>query len=201
MPGHIFSTPGKGISGWIAQNLTVTPSGQHTDRFHFGVIGDPIQGPDGKIYEYETRESLYKGPSCDRFFEQYMDEEDIEMYRVPGLTLELGIRAVRSTSKIGHAFYGYKDFIVLFWDAANNMFHGKFPPYTSQQLKYSADSEYICTEEAAYAMRAIDKPIEPPGQEEIWDIPTVYRQAEEEARLFRYYKGPVGKLKALVLPN
>lgn len=188
MPGDLYGIKGNGFTGWIAQNLTITPSGHHTDRFHFGVIGDPVHDINGKFIDFETRESLYKGPSCDRFFKQYLDK-DVELYRAPELTPEEGIRAVRSTSEIGGAFYGYRDFIILLWDAINNMFHGKFPPYTSQQLKYSANDVYICTEEAAYAMRAIGKPIEPPGQENIWDIPTVYLQAIEEGRLIRYYKG------------
>jgi hypothetical protein len=187
-PCDIFATKGEGIVGWASYHLTKTPSGLHTDRFHFGVIGHPVFDKCGRFVDFETRESIDKGPSCARFFEIYLGS-DIEIYRSPGITKEEAYRGVLSTSAIGRAKYGYKDFVILVWDAVDNMFHRKFPPYTSQQLKYSANDVYICTEEAAYAYRNMDRPIEPPSQERIWDIPTVYRQALEEGRLAKWYKG------------
>ncbi len=192
-PLDIFATKGGGITGWASYHLTITPSGLHTDRFHFGIIGHPVFDEYGRFVDFETRESIDKGPSNSRFFQYYMGS-DIEIYRVPGITMEEAYRGVLSTSSIGRAHYGYQDFVILVWDAVDNMFHLKFPPYTSQQLKYSANDVYICTEEAAYAVSSIGKPIEPPGQERIWDIPTVYLQALEEGRIAKWYKGDLRDL-------
>ncbi len=179
--------------GWTSKNLTITPSGQHSDRVHFGVIGHPVFDENWKFVDFETRESLGKGPSCARFFEYYLGS-DVELYRLPGITKEEAIRGVLSSSAIGRKAYGYIDLAILGYDAVANMLHGEFPPYTSQQLKYSANDDYICTEEAAYIARVIKRAIEPPGQERIWDIPTVYLQAVEEGRLIRYYKGDLRDL-------
>jgi len=181
-PGDIFATKGKGITGWASRTLTKSPSGRHTDRYHFGIIGHPVFDKEGNFVDFETRESLGKGPSCARFFDEYMNS-DIEIYRASNITRAEGLRAVLSTSLIGRKDYGYIDFLYLIADAVRLMCHWHFPPYTSQDLRYSANDKYLCTEEAAYAMRAIEKPIEPPGQLEIWDIPTVYLQAIEEGRL------------------
>ncbi len=191
--GDIFATKGKGFMGWLNTNLTVTPSGHHTDRFHFGVIADRIFDEHGHFVDFETRESLWKGPSCARFFERYLGE-DIELYRLPNLNEGEALRSVRAASEIGGAFYGYKDFVCLLWDVITNISKGNFPPYTSQELKYSANSDYICTELAAYGARRIGHPIEPPNALEIWDTPSVYLQALEEGRLIRYYKGDLKDL-------
>ena len=83
-PGDFFSTAGTGVSGWANQKLTCTPKGSHTDRFHFGVVADPVLNAQGQFVDFETRESIYKGPSTLRFFRRYMDE-DIELYRLPGI--------------------------------------------------------------------------------------------------------------------
>jgi len=194
-PGDIFATKGKGIWGWASRNLTKSPSGRHTDRYHFGIIGHPVF-EDGKFVDFETRESLDKGPSCARFFAEYA-EDDIEFYRAPDITEKIGLSAVLYTSEIGRKDYGYIDFLYLIADAVRLMLHFKFPPYTSQDLRYSANDKYLCTEEAAYAMKRIKRPIEPPGQEEIWDIPTVYLQAIEDGRLvlLKHFRG--GQLKRL----
>lgn len=187
-PADIFSTKGKGPLGWLAEKLFVTPKGTHTNRYHFGFIGDPVIDGDGNFVDFETRESLGKGPACFRFFKQYIGR-DIELYRIKDITTQEALRMIRATSAIGNRPYGYKDFFLLFADLFRLLFHGKFPPYTAQQLKYSANEDYICTELVAYAARQIGKPIEPLGQDAIWDLPVVYEEAVEEGRLIRYYKG------------
>ncbi len=192
-PSDIFAIKGAGLLGWTAKNLTITPSGHHSDRVHFGVIGHPVFDDGGYFVDYETRESLGKGPTNSRFFLYYLGK-DVEIYRTPGITKEQAMEAVLSTSLIGRASYGYIDFMLMMADAGRLMLHGEFPPYIAQQLKYSANDAYICTEEAAYTRRAINKPVEPPGQENIWDIPTVYLQALEEGRLEMVYKGDLKDL-------
>jgi len=191
--GSTFSTRGKGISGWSSRELTCTPKGSHTDRFHFGVIADQILDGRGRFVDFETRESIWKGPSTLRFFERYMGE-DIELYKLPDITEEEGVRSVRSISAIGDKGYGYEDLMKAGVDVLSLLAHGKFPPYTPEQLKVSQDSVYICTEIPAYAARAIGKPIEPPEYPDLWDIPAVYLQAIEEGRLIRYYKGDLSDL-------
>ncbi len=194
-PGDIFATKGRGFTGWVAEHLTKTPSGTHTDRFHFGIIGDPVF-ENGKFIDYETRESLSKGVSCARFFKQYFGK-DVELYKVVGIRGKRE-QMVRATSEIGTCGYGYWDFVCLVWDALNLILRGKLPPYTSQQLKYSANDVYICTEVPGFAMRKIGCPLEPEDSPRIWDIPTVYKQAEEEMRLIRYFKGTLPSLREIL---
>lgn len=160
-PGDFFSTAGTGVSGWANQKLTCTPKGSHTDRFHFGVVADPVLNAQGQFVDFETRESIYKGPSTLRFFRRYMDE-DIELYRLPGITREEGVRLVRFISIIGDKGYGYVDFLKCGLDVLSLFSRGKFPPYTPEQFKVSQDSAYICTEIPAYGANEIGKPIEPP---------------------------------------
>jgi hypothetical protein len=186
--GDFFSTRGKGLTGWANQHLTRTPLGNHTDRFHFGVIADPVYDADGRLVDFETRESIAKGPSTLRFFERYLGQ-DIELYRLPGITIEEGRRLVRSISRIGMKGYGYRDFLEAGADVFCLLITLQFPPYTADQLKVSANPDYICTEIPAYGARNIGKPIEPPQHPDVWVIPIVYLQAIEEGRLKMYYKG------------
>lgn len=191
--GDFFATKGKGITGWANQHLTKTPLGNHTDRFHFGVIADPVLDAEGKFVDFETRESIAKGPSTLRFFERYMGQ-DIELYRLPSITIEEGRRLARSVSKIGMCGYGYRDFLECGVDVTCLLFTLKFPPYTPEQFKVSQNSAYICTELPAFAARAIGRPIEPPGQPDVWCIPAVYLSAIEDGRLTCYYKGDLRDL-------
>jgi len=194
--GDIFSTKGKGISGWLSEHGTKTLKGSHTNRFHFGIIADPIYSTSGKIIDYETRESISKGPSTLRFFEKY-NGKDIELYRISGLTKDEGLQLVRSISEIGDKSYGYKDIAIAAWDVFCLFMTMQFPPYTALQFKESSSDTYICTEIPAYGARKIGRPLESDGWEKVWVIPVVYLQAIEEGRLIKYYKGNVIDLKNL----
>jgi hypothetical protein len=186
-PGDIFSIEGKGISGWVNTNLTKTPRGSHTKEFHFGIIGDPIYDENGKFVDFETRESIAKGPSTLRFFDRYTGQS-VSLYRLPGITKEESLRAMRSISQIGAAGYGFKDFLACGADVIMLMSTLQFPPYTPEKFCVSRNEVYICTELPAYEANSIHKNIEPPGKLELWDIPVLYLQAIEEDRLIRYYK-------------
>ena len=188
-PGDVFSVAGRGLSGWLNEHGTVTKSGQHTKRFHFGLIADPVYNLDGQLIDFETRESISKGPSALRFFAGYTGK-DIELYRLPGITPELGLSMVRSVSLIGQAGYGYKDFFKAALDVFCLIMALQFPPYEAKQFRISAGPEYICTELVAYAARQISKPVEAPDDLDEWDIPVVYLEAIEQGRLNRpYYRG------------
>ena len=190
MPGDFFSTPGRGISGWLNRKMTCTPRGNHTDRFHFGVIDDPVFDADGYLLDFRTCESIWKGPSELRFFENYIKPSgDIELYRIPGITLDEGIRLAHSISTIGDKRYGFKDILEAALDVGRLLFTGNLPPYKPEQFLFSRNKEYICTEIPAYGADYIGKPIEPPGKPDLWDIPVLYLQAIEEGRLTMYYKG------------
>jgi hypothetical protein len=191
-PGDFFSTKGKGITGWANQHLTKTQLGSHTDRFHFGILADPVYDTEGNLVDFETRESIAKGPSTLRFFERYQGK-DIELYRLPNITREEGLRLARSISKIGTAGYGFKDFLQAGWDVCSLLILMQFPPYTPEQFRVSQNSAYICTELPAYGARAIGHPIEPPDYPDLWVIPAVYLQAREVDRLILYYKGILSK--------
>lgn len=202
--GDFFSTPGKGFTGWLNEKGTITPAGRalpkaewkshQTKRFHFGVIADTVYDTDGNLVDYETRESISKGPSTLRFFERYAGQ-DIELYRLPGITPEEGVRLVRSISLIGDKPYGFKDFIAAGFDAFTLCLMGQFPPYTPEQFYFSRNDAYICTEIPAFGADQIGKPVEPPGHPDLWDIPVLYLQAIEEGRLIRYYKGDLKDLR------
>jgi hypothetical protein len=197
LPGDFFSTKGKGITGWINEKGTITSIGkslpknewkfEQTDRFHFGIIADEILDENGKCIDYETRESISKGPSVLRFFDRY-EGQDIELYRIPEITQEERIRLIRSISTVGAAGYGFKDFIELAIDTFMNIMSLEFPPYTPAQLKSSRNNTYICTELPALGAFSIHKPIEPSDGLDYPDIPIIYLQAIEEKRLIWYYK-------------
>ena len=186
--GDIFSTPNQGLLGLVNEKFTITPNGNHTGREHFGIIGRPLFDKDGNFIDFETHESINKGVATLRFFARYSGQ-DIELYRIKGITMEEGIRLADSISEIGACRYGYRDYWEAFIDVISLMFIGKFPPYRADQFGYSKNDKYICTECAAYGARRIDKPIEPPDNLHIWVIPVVWLQALEEGRLMLYYKG------------
>jgi hypothetical protein len=196
--GDFFSTSGKSITGWINEKCTITPIGQslpksqwkdhQTKRFHFGIIADEIYDKEGKFVDFETRESIKKGPTFLRFFDRYAGQ-DVELYRIPNITREEGIRLVRSISTVGEAGYGFKDFGALALDAFMNIMGLQFPPYTPSQLRLSSNGVYICTELPALGAFSIGKPIEPPEGQNYPDIPVIYLQAIEEGRLIKYYSG------------
>jgi len=192
-PADIFATKGEGIVGYASKNFTKTPYGGHTDRIHFGLIGLPKFDILGGFTDFTTGESICKGPALSTFFEHYMGS-DIEIYRMPGISIKDGVAIFLEVSSIGRKDYGYYDYVLLTADAVRLMFHFKFPPYTAQQLKYSANDEYLCTEEVAYAYRKRKHQIEPRGYEKIWVIPTVYLQAVEEGRLEKWYHGDLTDL-------
>jgi hypothetical protein len=186
--GDYYSIEGKGLSGWINEHGTKTPLGSHTKEFHFGIIGDAVYNSDGNFVDFETRESIAKGPSTLRFFKQYTGKQ-VSLYRIPNITREENIRAMRSISLIGDKGYGFKDFALCIIDVAMLCTTLQFPPYTPEQFNVSRNDEYICTELPAYAANSIGKNIEPPEKLNLWDIPVLYLQAIEEGRLTRYYKG------------
>jgi len=192
-PGDFFATKGKGITGWLNRVMTITPLGSHTDRFHFGVIADPVLDEFGQLIDFETRESISKGPSTLRFFERYRGH-DIEIYRLPEITRDEGVRLIRSISKIGEKGYGFRDFLDAAVDVFQLLLTLQLPPYTPSQFMASTNSVYICTEIPAYGAWAIGKPIEPSNTPDLWDIPVLYLQAIEEGRLIRYYKGNLEEL-------
>ncbi len=188
LPGDFFGIKGSGVLKCLSSKMTKTPSGTHTDLVHFGVIADKIYNEYGHFVDFETRESISKGPSTLRFFERYIGQE-VELFRIPEISMYDATRLIRSISSIGDKGYGYRDFLNVIVDLGRLLLSGKFPPYTADQFKVSANDKYICTEIPAYGARNIDKPIEPPTSPNVWDIPVVYTQAVEEGRLIRYYKG------------
>jgi hypothetical protein len=145
--------------------------------------------------DFETRESIWKGPSALRFFARYMGQ-DMELYRLVGMSKAEGRRLALSISNIGDRGYGYRDFLQAGADVARLMLSSKFPPYRADQFTFSANEVYICTEIPAYGADHIGKPIEPLGHRNMWDIPVVYLQAIEEGRLELYYKGDLRDLYA-----
>jgi hypothetical protein len=192
-PGDFFSVKMPGFPGWLNRNLTKTPSGKHTDEFHFGVIADPIYDDNGAFVDFETRESISKGPSTLRFFSRY-GGQIVTLYRLPGITKERGLELVRSISNIGDKGYGYIDFLEALLDVFCLCVTLQFPPYSARQLKMSRNDEYICTELCAYGADSIGMPVEPPDSKDIWVIPVVYLQAVDEGRLVKYYEGDPAKL-------
>jgi hypothetical protein len=191
-PGDFFSTRRDDIIGRFASFMTKTPQGRRTRRFHFGVIADPVYNAYVHT-DFETRESISKGPSTLRFIERYRGQ-DIELYRLPGITHDEGIRLVRSISRIGDKGYGYADIFEAIGDVACLLLQGKLPPYTPAQFKFSKNDVYICTELPAYGARAIGKAVEPADDPDVWAIPAMYLQAIEEGRLVRYYRGDLNDI-------
>jgi hypothetical protein len=186
--GDYFSTEGGGFTGWLNEHGTKTPLGSHTKEFHFGIIADPIYDAVGNFVDFETRESISKGPSYQRFYEKYIGKS-ISLYRLPGVTQEENIRGMREISKVGDKKYGFTDFLLCGMNVAELLLMLQFPPYTPEQFHVMRNNEYICTELPAMAANAIGKNIEPPGHLNLWDIPVLYLQAIEEGRLVRYFKG------------
>jgi hypothetical protein len=192
-PGDFFSTRRDDVVGRFASFMTKTPQGSRTRRFHFGVIADPVYNQNGDLLDFETRESISKGPSTLRFLERNVGK-DIELYRLPGITPNEGKRAVRAISRIGDKGYGYADIVEAVEDVVWLLARFKFPPYTPAQFKFSKNQVYICTELPAYAARAIGRPVEPPDDPDVWAIPALYLQAIEEGRLIRYYHGDLNDI-------
>lgn len=186
--GDFFSTEGKGILGWLNSKMTVTKYGNHTKEYHFGVIGDPIYYLDGSFEDFETRESIGKGPSTLRFFSQYRGKK-VTLYRLKGITKEDGLRLVRSISLIGKYGYGYRDFFEAALDVFTNLIGLQFPPYRVDQFRSSMNKKYICTEVPAFGASQIKMSIEPKKCSDCWVIPVVYLEAIEDGKLEVYYEG------------
>jgi len=186
--GDGFSIENHNLMGKVNHYGTMTPSGSKTWEYHFGMIADPVFGEQGDFVDFETRESISKGPATLRFFKQYRDQV-VTMYRIPDMTEKQSLEMLRYVSEIGERPYGYKDFLEAGLDVSRLLLTLNLPPYTADQLRVSQNDDYLCTELYAYAARRAGRPVEAPGRKRVWDIPVVYLQAEEEGRLKRYYKG------------
>jgi hypothetical protein len=184
--GDPFSTKGKGVSGWASRELTIP----HTSEFHFGIIGPAIFDRDSNFVDFETRESIDKGPSVGRFFRDY-GNSIVKLYRVTDATLEDGKFAIMSTSEIGRSHYDYMLLAVLGWDVVSLLFTMQFPPYRAEQLSYSSNHDYICTEEVDYAWVGGGHRLVPRN---VVTIPSSLKQAELDNVMSSYYESRVSNL-------
>lgn len=145
-PGDIFMTNGSGLSGWASEHLTIP----HTKHFHHGLIGDAVWDYAwDKIIDYETRESISKGPSCNRL--SNYNGVYLEIYRVKNAAAFQKEDAVRATSLIGQYPYDYQLFLALFFDVIRLVLSGHRPPYRADQFKFTQGHRFICTAEVAWA--------------------------------------------------
>lgn len=172
--GDIGATKGKGIAGWLSKNLFIP----HSDRFHFFLIAEPVDGED----DYIILESITsKGITVGRLSWYPLDE--LHVYRVKDPHWQaLGRLAVLELTKYGRAGYDYLLPVKLLLGVLQLILKGKLPPWRPEQLPYGRNSRFLCTEAANESWRAVGYPIIPEG---VCPLPAGFELALEEDRLVR----------------
>lgn len=181
MPGDIFSTKGKGITGWLSSHLLLPK----TDRFHFGIIARYLEDED----DYIIYESIGKGVTVGLL--SFYEGEDLEVYRVKDVNArKLGERAVVEITRLGRAHYDYKLILELILFALKNpklllpALIGR--PISYSQLPYKSDERYICTEAANEAWKQVGHPIITPGYA---PVPAGFKDAQNLGRIELIWNG------------
>lgn len=150
-PGDIAGVEGQGVLPWLAKRL-FTP---HTDLYHWFIIDYYILDED----DYVIYESIAKGVTVGRL--SFYKPEELGIFRRDGASLSDGKRAVAAVTTLGRAFYDYWLYVKLFADVIRLVLSGNMPPWKAKELRYSANSWYVCTEAAVYGWEAIGAPIIP----------------------------------------
>ncbi|MBA7704024.1 hypothetical protein ES703_112822 [subsurface metagenome] len=184
-PADIGATRGKGLLLWVSKNL-IEPK---TDRVHFFLIGDYLPWDD----DYVILESIGKGIAVGRL--SFYKPEEVEIYRVNigtdprwrDLQRQLRRRAAAELTRVGRARYDYILYLQLIAGALYLLLRGKLPPWRAKDFPYGRNKDYICTEAANAAWRAVGHPIIKPGEV---PLPAGYKQALLEHQLWRIFPKP-----------
>lgn len=180
--GDLFATKGTGFFGWMARNFMFP----QTDRFHFGVIKQPIHYEDLDseiIDDWEIIESIGRGVSIGRL--SFYGGADLKFYRISApeeLRATIGARL----TELGRAKYDYWLFIkialqgiwLLIWHFLRD---GRFSKVKYDELTWGQDAAFVCTELADWGSRLIGYDLVP---ETITATPSALKQAELEGRMF-----------------
>lgn len=180
LPGDIGATKGGGLVGFICRNLFLPK----TDRFHFFMIGDKLQGED----DYVILESIGKGIAIGRL--SFYKGFDVELYRpiLGELNLnpnKLRKRAAQALSKYGRAKYDWKVFAIVALEALGLIFRGKFPPWDGFLFSAAKDNVFVCTEAVARSWKDVGVELFP--KEFPAFLPQSFRQAEEQGTLVKIF--------------
>ncbi|MFC1910463.1 hypothetical protein ACFLXC_04145 [Chloroflexota bacterium] len=151
-PGDISGVRGKGIMPRLARRL-FRPN---TDLYHWFIIDYYI--PDEG--DYVIYESVAKGVTVGRL--SFYQPEDLVIYRRRDVTPEQAKKAAAAVTRLGRARYDYCLYIKTFADVMRLVFSGKLPPWRAGDLRYSANSRYVCTEAAVWGWQQVGYPIVPP---------------------------------------
>ncbi len=171
--GDIGATRGRGVVGWLAKKLFAP----ETDRFHHFLLGGKPYDGDRVIFE-----SIAKGIAVGRL--SFYKGKDIKFYRV-NCSDEIKAKVIDQVTKYGRSPYDYwllaKIFLFSFILPVKILIREhKLRRLTADDLPYSSDAAYICTE-------AVDIPYWDLGFEIIpktrATLPCAIKQAELEGRI------------------
>lgn len=173
-PGDIFAVKGKGILGWLASKL-MAPA---TDRFHFGLIWQKVDG------DYIILESIAKGIAVGRL--SMYEGKDVEFYRV-ACPEDLRAQAPIELTKWGRAKYDYLLVVKLviqgLWLVLKHLIiEGKFRRIRAEELSWTQNDSLVCTEGADIGFDAVGVNVIPI---EVCPTPSEFKQAELDERIHK----------------
>lgn len=198
--GDIFAVKGEGFLGKLSSKL-MEPK---TDRFHFGLIWlktdwfrglaelEKIFSP-GEIEkikslavdydnDYVILESISKGPAVGRL--SFYEGKDIKFYRVD-CPKELRFSAPIELTKWGRSKYDYLLILRIgvqgLWLIFKHLITaGKLQRIRAEELTWSRNSSFICTEAVDISYDSVGVNIIPPN---VCPTPSAFKQAELEGRM------------------
>jgi hypothetical protein len=171
-PGDIGAVKGKGILQRAAENLMFPK----TDRFHFFLIWRKA-GDDWIILE-----SVQKGIAVGRL--SFYAGQDVKIYRV-NCPVSIRRQAPVELTQYGRSKY---DYLLLFkiviqgcWTVLKNFLKGEgIHPIRADDLTWSWDNAFVCTEAVAQAYNMCGLNIIPYG---VCPTPSAFKQAELDGLL------------------
>lgn len=152
-PGDIAGVHGTGLLPRLAYELFEP----HTFLYHWFIIDEYIPDED----DYIIYESIPKGIAVGRL--SFYKPDELVIYRKntrPGM----GKLAVLELTKLGRAGYDYWLYVKMAADVIRLLFSGHLPPWQPGDLRYAANSWFVCTEAANYGWEKICEPIITPGE-------------------------------------
>lgn len=193
-PGSIFATEGKGFAGWCVRHLLSPP----TDRFHFGLIWEYIED----LNDYTIVESVNIGLFAKGISVGYLSKykgRDVEVYSITDPAMaDWGVYACYNILHFQET--GYDLMLIprltvsgILCALRQLVMERRLRPIKPDELSYSRDDKYICTEAANEGWWALDYPLVPPG---VAPTPASFKRAELDGKLKRDYKGDLHDILA-----
>ena len=142
--GYIFRVRDDGKLGWLSERMFAP----HTRYVHHGLVSRFYRHERGGRGDYMTVESIGKGVTTGRLYEDYIDKgKEVQILRhTDPKKRAYSSLIVSEATRMGDIHYDYLLCAYLIGSVIWKLAHFKKPPYTPEDFRYRVDGQVICTE-------------------------------------------------------